>query len=97
VVEFAREATRMPDRLLWGSKSSDPLAASIRHAWEPLGIWDDELLKKAVSEAKELFENPAGKLETSRLALHPLPVRWLAVMREKRIAEQKRQAALARG
>jgi hypothetical protein len=85
LLSFAHKATRSADRLLWNSESADPLVASIRHAWEPLGIWDEAKLKSAVSEAKELFENPIGRMQISRLALNPLIARWLAVMRAKQL------------
>jgi hypothetical protein len=91
LLAYAQDATRTPDRLLWNSKSADPLVASIRHAWEPLGIWDEAMLKSAVSEARELFETPGGRLLTSRLALNPLIARWLSVTRAKQLFDSKRR------
>ena len=91
LLSYAKQVTRKPDRLLWNSKSADPLAASIRHAWEPLGIWDEAEIDKAVVEARELFENPDGKLQTSRVALNPLIARWLTVMRAKQLFDSKKR------
>jgi hypothetical protein len=91
LLTYAHVATRSPDRLLWNSKSADPLVASIRHAWEPLGIWDEAMLKSAVAEARELFETPGGRLLTSRLALNPLIARWLTAMRAKQLFDSKKR------
>ena len=89
LMEFARHTTKKPVRLLWNTTSPDPVAASIRFAWEPLGIWDEGELEKATEEARHLMTNPKARLLLStRIAMNPWVARWLKMIGIRALSEQ---------
>lgn len=86
LLQYAKGITEKSDRLAWNEEDSDKLNGVVLQTWEPLGLWNDQALDKAVGQAKQLLDNPGAALLGFRFSFNPIVARWLAVMRLRQLA-----------
>jgi|GEM_PF-2035246 len=91
-VELLKYAGRAPERcekLKWKAKDSDLLKWCMLHAWEPLGVWDEVAVQKAVGMANDFLAEPENAAANFIIGFSPLVARWLAVMRQEQLVAAK--------
>ncbi|HOX59384.1 MAG TPA: hypothetical protein P5205_19640 [Candidatus Paceibacterota bacterium] len=67
----------------------DLLRGCMEHAWEPLGIWDQDAFNKSVERVKGYVADPDTAFRDPQLMQCPIVARWLAVMRQEQFAVAK--------
>ena len=96
LLQAAKTLIEACESLAWRAKDSNRLKACILHAWEPLGIWNEEVFQKGLDQAQELLDDPDRAWANSIVAFYPFVARWFAVMRQEQQIHAKERHGRSR-
>lgn len=90
LIEFAKKRVEECDELGWRAKDGNRLKACLRHAWDPLGMPEED--GKFVDAAAEIWLAMPSTIKLSNVGASPVLARWLALLRMEQNAEAKSRA-----